>query len=115
MPQELKLYLKGVCREQIEIMKIVKSRLSVWPVIATLVMHSGKLNDVTEDRRLWATLSTRLASARRIILDLEELRGPTSFDSTVERVLDRIGVCTGYLRKSMCPIPYLKGGRDGGV
>jgi hypothetical protein len=50
-------------------MKIVKSRLSVRPVIATLILHSGKLNDVTEDRRLWAALGTGLASARKIILE----------------------------------------------
>jgi hypothetical protein len=38
---------------------------------------------------------------------LEDPRGSTSFDSVVERVLDRIGVRTGYQRRSlcMCPIP----------
>lgn len=48
---------------------------------------------------------------------LEEPRGSssTSFDSIVERVLDRIGVCTGCLRRSLCPIPGFKGGREGDV
>jgi hypothetical protein len=47
----------------------LKSRLSQWTVIATLVMHRVKLSDATKDCRLWATLGTRFESARKLFGD----------------------------------------------